>query len=108
MFSRLSALIATVLVAASLVTVPAFAQDAASAPAVAEQTAAPADAAAPAAAPKAEENPYGLMNLVKNGHAVDQFVEPCQRLSTVHVLAAVGLSLDHDRAIARNAVVVQR
>ncbi|MFN8851380.1 MAG: MotA/TolQ/ExbB proton channel family protein, partial [Inhella sp.] len=64
MFSRLSALIATLVVAASLVVAPAYAQDAASAP-VAEQT---------AAAPSANDNPYGLMNLIKNGHAVDQAV----------------------------------
>jgi biopolymer transport protein ExbB len=65
MFSRLSALIATLVVAASLVVAPAHAQDAASAP-VAEQTT--------AAAPAANDNPYGLMNLIKNGHAVDQAV----------------------------------
>jgi biopolymer transport protein ExbB len=67
MFSRFSALIATLAVAASLVVAPVYAQDAASAPA-AEQT------AAPAAAHESNENPYGLMNLIKNGHAVDQAV----------------------------------
>jgi hypothetical protein len=51
---------------ASLGAVPALAQDAASAPPVAAQEAAPA---APAAAVGTEtkENPYGLMNLIKNG-----------------------------------------
>ena len=42
------------------------------------------------------------------GNAVDQFVEPGQRLSTVHVLAAVSLSLNDDGAIAGDAMVVKR
>ena len=80
MFSRLSALIATVAMAASLVSAPVFAQaDPASAPpaasAAVEQTAAPvAEAAAPATPAKAADNPYGLMNLVVHGHAIDQAV----------------------------------
>lgn len=74
MFSRVLTLFAAGLIAlASLGAVPALAQDAASAPPVAAQEAAPA---APAAAVGTEtkENPYGLMNLIKNGHAVDQIV----------------------------------
>ncbi len=42
------------------------------------------------------------------GNAIDQFVEPCQRLSTIHVLAAVSLSLDHDGAITGDAMIVKR
>jgi biopolymer transport protein ExbB len=74
MFSRVLTLFAAGLIAlASLGADPALAQDAASAPPVAAQEAAPA---APAAAVGTEtkENPYGLMNLIKNGHAVDQIV----------------------------------
>jgi biopolymer transport protein ExbB len=79
MFSRFSALIATLAVAASLVAAPAFAQsDAASAPAAAEQTAAPAVAdAAPADAPKAREasdNPYGLKAMLEHGDMVSKTV----------------------------------
>ncbi len=77
MFSRISALIAALALAcASFVAAPAFAQDAASAPA-ATQEAAPAEAAAPAPAATSKEtveNPYGLKNLIVNGHAVDQVV----------------------------------
>ena len=77
MFSRISALIAALALAcASFVAAPAFAQDAASAPA-ATQEAAPAEAAAPAPAATSKEtveNPYGLKNLIVNGHAVDQIV----------------------------------
>ncbi|MBB5203836.1 biopolymer transport protein ExbB [Inhella inkyongensis] len=74
MLSRISALFAALAVAASLVAAPAFAQEAASAPEAAAPVteAAPAAAAAPAATEK--ENPYGLMALVKHGHAVDQAV----------------------------------
>jgi biopolymer transport protein ExbB len=74
MFSRVLAFLAAGLIAvASLAPLPAAAQDAASAPPVATQEAAPA---APAVAPATEvkDNPYGLMNLIKHGHAVDQVV----------------------------------
>jgi len=79
MFSRLSALIATLAVAASLVAAPAFAQtDAASAPAAAEQTTAPVADAAPAEAPAADgakpreasDNPYGLKAMLDHGDMV--------------------------------------
>ncbi|MBN8504036.1 MAG: MotA/TolQ/ExbB proton channel family protein [Burkholderiales bacterium] len=77
MFSRVFALVAAGLIAvASLAPSAAFAQDAASAPAAATQEAAPAAVADAAATggKVAVENPYGLMNLIKNGHAVDQVV----------------------------------
>jgi len=79
MFSRFSALIATLAVAASLVAAPAFAQaDAASAPAAVEQTAAPvAEAAAPADAAKpreASDNPYGLKAMLEHGDMVSKIV----------------------------------
>jgi len=76
MLSRFSALFAAIAVAASLVAAPAFAQaDAATEAAPAPVDAAPAaDAAAPAADKVVKENPYGLMALVKHGHAVDQAV----------------------------------
>ncbi len=79
MFSRFSALIATLAVAASLVAAPAFAQsDAASAPAAVEQTAAPAVAdAAPADAAKpreASDNPYGLKAMLEHGDMVSKTV----------------------------------
>lgn len=76
MFSRISALIAALALAcATFVATPVMAQDAASAPAVTEQVAAPVAEAAPAAKPAAPaDNPYGLMALIKHGHAVDQVV----------------------------------
>lgn len=78
MFSRVLAFVAAGLIAvASLAPSTAFAQDAASAPPAATQEAAPAAPLADAAAPagkEVKENPYGLMNLIKNGHAVDQVV----------------------------------
>jgi biopolymer transport protein ExbB len=73
MFSRFSALIATLAVAASLVAAPAFAQaDAASAPAAVEQAAAPAaDAAKPR---EASDNPYGLKAMLEHGDMVSKTV----------------------------------
>lgn len=77
MLSRFSALFAAIAIAASLVAAPAFAQADAASAAPATEVAAPVDTAAPAA-PAADkvvkENPYGLMALVKHGHAVDQAV----------------------------------
>ena len=76
MFSRVLSMIAAgLLVLATTATAPVMAQEAASAPA-ATQEAAPAAADAPAAATSKEkvDNPYGLMNLIKHGHAVDQVV----------------------------------
>lgn len=77
MFSRVLSMIAAGLLVLATTATPVMAQDAASAP-VATQEAAPVDAApAPAAAPAAAtqvENPYGLKNLIVNGHAVDQVV----------------------------------
>ncbi|MBA4342674.1 MAG: biopolymer transporter ExbB, partial [Methylibium sp.] len=74
MISRIAGLFAAIAMAATLAVSPlnasAQAADAASA-APAAATAAPAAADAPA---KAVENPYGLMALVKHGHAVDQGV----------------------------------
>jgi len=74
MISRIAGLFAAIAMAATLAVSPlnasAQAADAASAAPVAA-TAAPAAADAPA---KAVENPYGLMALVKHGHAVDQGV----------------------------------
>ncbi len=40
-------------------------------------------------------------------HAIDQFAEPGKGLSTVHVLTAMGLRLDHNGTIARNSTVTQ-
>ena len=80
MLSRFSALFAAIAIAASLVAAPAFAQaDAASAAPATEapapvDAAVPADPAAPATDKVVKENPYGLMALVKHGHAVDQAV----------------------------------
>lgn len=78
MFSRFSALIATLAVAASLVAAPAFAQaDAASAPAAVEQAAAPVADAAPADAAKpreASDNPYGLKAMLEHGDMVSKTV----------------------------------
>jgi biopolymer transport protein ExbB len=74
MFSRISALIAALAMAcATFVATPVLAQDAASAPAATEQ-AAPVAEAAPAKAAAPADNPYGLMALIKHGHAVDQVV----------------------------------
>jgi hypothetical protein len=106
MFSRVLTLFAAGLIAlASLGAVPALAQDAASAPPVAAQEAAPA---APAAAVGTEtkENPYGLMNLIKNGHAVDQIVLGILLFMSAgswvhHLHQAVGTSTRSARKSAR-------
>ncbi|MFN4115831.1 MAG: MotA/TolQ/ExbB proton channel family protein [Inhella sp.] len=75
MFSRVLSMIAAGLLVLATSAAPVMAQDAASAPAATEQQAAPAEVAAPAApATEAVDNPYGLENLIKHGHAVDQIV----------------------------------
>ncbi len=75
MFSRISALIAALAMAcATFVATPVLAQDAASAPVATEQAAPMAEAAPPKAAAAPVDNPYGLMALIKHGHAVDQVV----------------------------------
>ncbi len=80
MFSRVLSMIAAGLLVLATTGTPVWAQDAASAP-VATQEAAPAEAAAPAepapaaaGSTEAIENPYGLKNLIVNGHFVDQIV----------------------------------
>jgi biopolymer transport protein ExbB len=79
MFSRVLSMIAAGLLVLATTATPVMAQDAASAPA-ATQEAAPVDAPVADPAPAAEpaktevENPYGLKNLIVNGHAVDQVV----------------------------------
>lgn len=41
------------------------------------------------------------------GHAVDDFLQPGQRVAAVHVLGAVLLGLENEHAVLRDAAVVQ-